>query len=161
MAIQTITYSDKQAMGTQPSIPDVNKVTEDDMNEIKSVVNNNANELSNVVESGSNTNGNYIKYADGTMICTKLVSGAQAITEAWGNGFTSGANATVLLGNWAVEFLDVPIISVTPGRIGSNYWLSGVMYTTKVQAGAVSILRFTSATSVDYRLHVIGIGKWK
>lgn len=45
MAIQTITYSDKQAMGTQPSIPDINKVTDSDMNEIKDVVNNNANEI--------------------------------------------------------------------------------------------------------------------
>lgn len=34
-----ITYDDKQAMGTQPTIPDVNKVTADDMNEIKNVVN--------------------------------------------------------------------------------------------------------------------------
>ena len=45
MAIQTITYSDKQAMATHPSIPDVNKVTDSDMNEIKSVVNNNASEI--------------------------------------------------------------------------------------------------------------------
>lgn len=45
MAIQTITYSDKQAMGTQPTIPDVNKVTDADMNEIKSVTNNNASVL--------------------------------------------------------------------------------------------------------------------
>lgn len=35
-----ITYADKQAMGTQPSIPDVNKVTDSDMNQIKNVVNN-------------------------------------------------------------------------------------------------------------------------
>ena len=50
MAIQTITYSDKQAMGTQPSIPDINKVTDSDMNEIKSVVNNNASELGAIGE---------------------------------------------------------------------------------------------------------------
>lgn len=50
MAIQTITYSDKQAMGTQPSIPDVNKVTDADMNEIKSVVNNNASEIGAIGE---------------------------------------------------------------------------------------------------------------
>lgn len=36
-----ITYSDKQAMGIQPSIPEVNKVTDSDMNEIKTVVNGN------------------------------------------------------------------------------------------------------------------------
>lgn len=34
-----ITYEDKQAIGTQPSIPEVNKVTADNMNEIKQVVN--------------------------------------------------------------------------------------------------------------------------
>lgn len=34
-----ITFADKQAMGTQPSIPEVNKVTADNMNEIKQVVN--------------------------------------------------------------------------------------------------------------------------
>ena len=40
-----ITYADKQAMGTQPSIPEVNKITDSNMNEIKSVVNANANDL--------------------------------------------------------------------------------------------------------------------
>lgn len=40
-----ITYADKQAMGTQPSIPEINKVTDSNMNEIKSVVNANANYL--------------------------------------------------------------------------------------------------------------------
>lgn len=36
-----ITYDDKQAMGTQPTIPEVNKVTDSDMNEIKTAINNN------------------------------------------------------------------------------------------------------------------------
>lgn len=35
-----ITWADKQAMGTQPSIPDVNKIKDSDMNQIKSVINN-------------------------------------------------------------------------------------------------------------------------
>ena len=48
MAIQTITYDDKSAMGTQPSIPNVNKVTDADMNEIKNVVNNNATVIGNL-----------------------------------------------------------------------------------------------------------------
>ena len=36
-----ITYDDKVTLNEQPSIADVNKVTDDDMNEIKSVVNTN------------------------------------------------------------------------------------------------------------------------
>ena len=59
MAVQTITYGDKQYLNENADIPATNKVQDIDMNEIKAVVNNNANELINlqVVElfSGSTT----------------------------------------------------------------------------------------------------------
>lgn len=48
MAVQTITYDNKQYLNQNPSIADVNKVNDTDMNEIKSVVNNNATELTNI-----------------------------------------------------------------------------------------------------------------
>lgn len=47
MAVQTITYDDKAYLNQNPSIANINKVTDNDMNEIKSVVNNNATELTN------------------------------------------------------------------------------------------------------------------
>ena len=40
-----------------------------------------------IIESGSNANGNYIKYADGTMICTKKVS--------FNNTFSSSATGFI------------------------------------------------------------------
>ena len=46
MAIQTITYTDKVALNENPNVAEINKVTDDNMNEIKSVVNNNAAETS-------------------------------------------------------------------------------------------------------------------
>ena len=46
MAVQTITYDNKVALNTNPDIADINKVTDNDMNEIKSVVNNNAMDTS-------------------------------------------------------------------------------------------------------------------
>lgn len=39
MALDKITYTDKETLNEQPSIADKNKVTDDDMNEIKRVVN--------------------------------------------------------------------------------------------------------------------------
>ena len=42
MAVQTINYTNKQYLNENPSIANINKVTDDDMNEIKEVVNNNA-----------------------------------------------------------------------------------------------------------------------
>ena len=56
MAVQTITYDNKVALNVNPDIADVNKVTDNDMNEIKSVVNNNANnigDLSNLETQGT------------------------------------------------------------------------------------------------------------
>lgn len=46
MAIQTITYDNKVALNENPGVAEINKVTDDNMNEIKSVVNNNASETS-------------------------------------------------------------------------------------------------------------------
>lgn len=54
--MQEITFQDKDFVNEQTSIPDVNKVKADDMNEIKSVVNNNANELNSVKEQLNETN---------------------------------------------------------------------------------------------------------
>ena len=43
-----ITYSNKVALNPQPSVADINKVTDDDMNEIKSVVNTNYEEVGDI-----------------------------------------------------------------------------------------------------------------
>lgn len=47
MAVQTITYGDKNYLNQNADIPATNKVQDTDMNEIKSVVNNNATEFNN------------------------------------------------------------------------------------------------------------------
>lgn len=48
MAVQKITYDDKQYLNQQSDIADINKVKDTDMNMIKSVVNNNADEFINL-----------------------------------------------------------------------------------------------------------------
>ena len=47
MSVQKITFTDKQQLNANTSIPAINKCQAADMNEIKSVVNNNADELTN------------------------------------------------------------------------------------------------------------------
>lgn len=64
MAIQTIQYQNKVALNTNPEIADINKVTDNDMNEIKSVVNNNANLLHNLRGSGIYNNVDYNDFTD-------------------------------------------------------------------------------------------------
>ncbi len=48
MAIQKIEYQNKVSIQDDPSVPEINKVTDSNMNEIKSVVNNNADILIDV-----------------------------------------------------------------------------------------------------------------
>ena len=48
MAINKIQYQNKVAIEDDPSVAEINKVTDSNMNEIKSVVNNNADILTAV-----------------------------------------------------------------------------------------------------------------
>lgn len=43
-----LTYANKVAINENPEIPDINKITDSDMNEIKNVVNNNDDELTTI-----------------------------------------------------------------------------------------------------------------
>ena len=62
MAVQTITYDDKVALNENPSVAEINKVTDNNMNEIKSVVNNNANEEWIGLEIADSDLSNYTYY---------------------------------------------------------------------------------------------------
>ena len=131
---------------------------EDELDDLEEEINQ---QIGQIVSSGSNANGTYIKFANGTMICQKNVSGSTTINEVWGGGYTSGASNNIDLGWFAASFIAKPTISVTFERAGLNAWLSSVAGTTESYAGAVGLLRFTSQNNVEYNFHVIAIGKWK
>ncbi len=114
-----------------------------------------------IVDTGSNANGTYIKYGNGIMICTKIVNVTFNVTTAWGNGYTTGSQNTISLGNFAQSFNAIPTVSVTNERVSYNSWLASVSDVSKTSAGKVSILRFTSQSNAVSNLHVIAIGTWK
>ena len=172
-----ITYENKVALNVNSDIADVNKCNATDLNEIKEVVNTNDDNMgllnnlttpnknnlvgaiNSVVESGSNANGSWIKFSDGTMICTKKVTGQVNIAATWGNLYDTGDNP-LDLGDWAIPFIDVPIVSIS--FYGANgQWVKGFQTsTTKEKIGKISIASATSKTANAY-YNVIGIGKWK
>ena len=172
-----ITYENKVALNVNSDIADINKVNASDLNEIKNVVNTNDDNMgllnnlttpnknnlvgaiNSVVESGSNANGSWIKFSDGTMICTKKVTGQAKITSTWGNLYDTGDNP-LDLGDWAIPFIDVPIVSIS--FYGANgQWVEGFQTaTTKEKVGKISIASATSKTANAF-YNVIGIGKWK
>lgn len=113
-----------------------------------------------IVESGSNDNGSWIKYSDGTMICTKTTSIITPITSPWGALYESG---DVILGQFPQAFISNPRVSVTNNSSsGAGALIEAVFQVTTTSAGKCWLCRGTSRDSqTPYVLDIIAIGKWK
>jgi len=111
------------------------------------------------IESGSNTNGYYVKYSDGTMICTKQVSRGFQVGDwnAWGSCYES---SVADLGTWATTFYATPITSVKTG--GAGGWLENVYDTSTTDCGKLRMVRPSMpGGGITYTIDIIGIGRWK
>lgn len=109
-----------------------------------------------VVESGSNANGNYIKYYDGTMICTKKVSFNHTFTEAWGSLYTT---SLIDLGDYPVPFIEVPAVNAS---IMSNYscFIQRIGDYSATKVGTTYLSRPVNTNALGY-IVITAIGKWK
>ena len=114
-------------------------------------------ESKSIVESGSNANGSWVKFGDGTMICTVTKQTNDEITYPWGQLFRTGSTRWV----YPVPFLRVPQISAFPASGASYTWVSigaSASSNSECDFGVFSVDRragvkpFVSATA---------IGRWK
>ena len=115
-----------------------------------------------IMESGSNANGDYVKYADGTMICTRTRSGGD-ITTASGSIFVSSSD---LIWNFPASFSSTPTVS--GGRFSGGSDIIG-LFIVSGSTGANP----PTGSSATYRLalgysrsgsplhDVLAIGRWK
>ena len=114
-----------------------------------------------IVESGSNNYGNWIKYSDGTMICTRSIEKQIPCTSTWGSlfyGYDTDAY------NFAQEFITPPLLYLFAyQRLSSSFWLSNYYNTIVTTTGwrNYAIMRPTSSEKVSYTLNVLAMGKWK
>jgi hypothetical protein len=113
-------------------------------------------------ESGSNGNGNWVKFPDGTMICTKLAT----ITAVPVTTITTGIYRTtsqVALGDFAQAFIDVPYISALPMQQSNFSWCGGFNSVSTTSAGMSYIMIHTGSTPASYTgvISITAIGRWK
>lgn len=115
-------------------------------------------------ESGSNTNGNYVKYADGTMICSGNKSGSINVTTSWGALYNSD---NISFADFAQTFIETPIVTITANATtgGYLYIVASSPATNKTPSttnpGGFCIMRNSSSNNVAYSVSYIAIGKWK
>ena len=115
--------------------------------------------IDGIIESGSNSNGNYIKYADGTMICTKSepIEILQSQWVAWGTMQNVGG---VSVGSWAETFYSTPIVNATIS--GDSAWLEKITNFTTTSCGTIGFVRPNNpGRTTNFNVQIIGIGRWK
>lgn len=152
-----INFSFKNGNSLQQEINNINTKIGNLDNLETPTTNNLVGAINSVVESGTNANGEYIKYADGTMICTKKISfvGLQ-FTTAWGSVYEA---PPVNLGDYAQEFLEIPLIFITTAT--SSAAAEGVG-NTKTGFGQVTFYRpIRTDADYTYTFYLMAIGKWR
>lgn len=116
--------------------------------------------MSEIIESSSNSNGEYVKFSDGTMICTKKVTGTAEITEQYyGNFYHTAEGKYFDLGNYAQEFIAVPVLNVT--FYGANpQWIGAMSDIGTLHIAKLHLIAPNSKSAGAY-YNVIAIGRWK
>lgn len=112
-----------------------------------------------IIERGSNANGEYIRWADGTQICTRLVSGLGPINTASGNVFISG----VISGfTYPASFSGVAAASILTGNESNlNSWVAGISQNAfSSNFPSFYMFRATSNANTDFTARFIAIGRW-
>lgn len=111
--------------------------------------------------SGSNSYGNWIKFEDGTMICTRTIAVTIDCTTQWGNLYYGQNNDKF---NFAQSFIEPPILNLQYSAAGAMSFIpivySGIVI-DKDGFKRIEIARPNSVTNVGVKVYFIAIGKWK
>ncbi|MDT8853499.1 DUF2793 domain-containing protein [Paracoccaceae bacterium Fryx2] len=112
-----------------------------------------------VIESGTNANGSYTKWADGTMIATRIISGLGPVNTASGSCFIS---AGVNLGTLPAAFHAPPVRCLSAHTVSTNpCWYQGVSAPSATLGGFVTLVRAASYAGTDATVTATFIGRWK
>lgn len=115
------------------------------------------NASKHIHSSGSNANGRYIKFDDGTMICTKSVTITGDITD---NTFTNTQA-------WASTFIDsnISITITTRNPVSANFrdYFRQIFITPNTTTVVLRIVPVTgqAMTLTNQPFDIVGIGRWK
>lgn len=111
--------------------------------------------------SGSNSYGNWIKFEDGTMICTRTIAVTIDCTNSWGILYYGQNNDKF---NFAQSFIEPPILNLQYSMTGAMSFIpivySGIVI-DKDGFKKIEIARPNSVTNVGVKVYFIAIGKWK
>ena len=113
-----------------------------------------------VVESGSNTYGNYVKYNDGTMICTRTVNVTGTPSEQWGSFYVLWNNTEY---NFASDFISAPNVTLNAyAQNSTGFWLVSYDIVT-ITGSYIKGIGFARPNSlnINANVNILAVGRWK
>lgn len=113
-----------------------------------------------IIERGSNANGEYIRWADGTQVCTKRVIFTGEQFNTWGNIVSTPVRD---LGSWAAVFMELFAWSVEAVcSNSSSVWFTPQRTATVNGCGTGSASRPDNlGNQIDVIYNCFAIGRWK
>ena len=116
--------------------------------------------INGIIESGSNANGEYIKYADGTMICTGVKYGNTTWEDWWGFCKRSPEGDNMLFASFPQAFVNGNArVSITTSH--GNAVFSASYNSVQTDGFYFICYKPSSNTSTNYGIQYIAIGRWK
>lgn len=146
---------------------DIPKAITDDIDNLKnsnSTILGNINDLSNKViyDTGNNRYGNFIRYTDGTMICTRdNIERSVGATKQWGPLYVGITGESFY---FSQEFIEPPFV-MSKLLINGDTSILECQYTkqavTTKNISGFSFARPTLVNNIPIIISFIAIGKWK
>ena len=115
--------------------------------------------INGIIESGSNENGNWIKFNDGTMICSSEIRREVTFVQS-GNSYT-GETTTAI--SFPQVFIGKPSVAINTQH-SEDYYSCAVygVIINKTSITKITFLRTSSpGAAVEIPFSYIAIGKWK
>ena len=110
-----------------------------------------------ILQRGSNANGDFIRYADGTQICMKVVNSRQSITVPDGALFLGPLAA---YGDYPAAFISRPAVSLEIHDAPGVFLVSGTLAPSATQPGYWVAASTQTRAVVDYFVSVTAVGRW-
>lgn len=116
--------------------------------------------VDDIIEEGSNDKGNYIKYRNGTMICTSRTTYTNLVVgTASGSCYSNDANIFI---DFPEAFISRPVVSLQVTGTTTGWLMTFTATgTPEIRTDGFRIFRTTSRTSSTYYVDMIAIGRWR
>ena len=124
------------------------------------------NYINGIIESGANNIGTWVKYADGTMICTQKLELVNVSVNSNWSGWYTYSEASGTWHSFPQTFTEVNSFHIDTYKVGTGFYgfMVGDIGRRQVENDrwqGITLFRPSSATGVNATLCITAIGRWK